>query len=352
MSRFQNQVVGLVGALLAYILFTYALYSVETGVEGTNIKTLADAYWYSVVTLTTVGYGDFYPVTPTGKILGLFFVLGSIGIIGFVISQLSAQIVIYVERRKLGLLGTNFENHIVLVGWDRFGRQVVEEIIPSGSKVAVVCNVKDEVELIRQTFPSEKVFVLFGDYDNAETFKKVNIKSAKNIFVNFPDDTEALIYILNLKKNYPSLNYVVSLNNPRLKETFLSAGVRYVVPKSEIASRLVASYTFEPDVAEMAEALMTSAISGEDYDLQEYRVTNSNPYLGKDYLDAFINLKVEHNVVLVAISKIENGKRVLIKNPGKETIVQKDDYLVIIANGSTKRKITRLFAIEEGRTMD
>ena len=352
MSRFQNRVAGLVGALLAYILFTYVLYSVETGVEGTNIKTLADAFWYSVVTLTTVGYGDLYPVTPTGKILGLFFVLGSIGIIGFVISQLSAQIVIYVERRKLGLLGTNFENHIVLIGWDRFGRQVVEEIIPSGSKVAVVCNVKDEVELIRQTFPSEKVFVLFGDYDNAETFKRANVKSAKNIFVNFPDDTEALIYILNLKKNYPSLNYVVSLNNPRLKETFLSAGVRYVVPKGEIASRLVASYTFEPDVAEMAEALMTSAISGEDYDLQEYRVTDSNPYLRKDYLDAFINLKVEHNVVLVAISKIENGKRVLIKNPGKETIVQKDDYLVIIANGSTKRKIARLFAIEEGRIMD
>ncbi len=339
-------------AIAAYIIITYLLFLAESGKENSNINNLPDAFWYTIVTLTTVGYGDFYPVSVFGRIVSLAFVLGSVGIIGYLISQLTNQYSAYLEKKRLGLLGTNFEHHIIVIGWDKFGKQVVDEVVGSGKQVAIIVNNKNEVDLIHEAYSDKEVFVLFTDYSNLEAFTKANIEACATVFINFPDDTEVLIYLLNLKKEYPDLNYVVSLSNPSLKETFAATGVRYVVSKTEIASRLVASYTFEPDVAMMAESMMTTALEGEDYDLLEFCVMPQNPYVNQDYLDAFIDLKVKHDCVLVGINKKQHGKRVLIKNPSKGINIEEGDYLVMICSGDAKQKIKKLFHTSEGRVLE
>ena len=340
-------------AFLAYLLVVGLVYYAEHDQEGSNIKTLPEAFWYSVVTLTTVGYGDFYPVTVTGKVVGLLFLLGSVGVVGYLISQLTGQVNLYLERKRLGLLGTAFSNHILVIGWDKFGKQVVDEVIHSGKPVAIITNNKNEVDLIHEAYNQQEVFVLFTDYSNLEAFEKANISQAAAVFINFSDDTEVLIYVLNLKKIYPDLNYVVSLSNPSLRETFMTAGVRYVVSQTEIASRLVASYTFEPDVAVMAESLMTTALAGEDYDLLEYLVTDQNPYIGRDYLDAFIDLKKQHDSVLVGINQCQaDGSRILRKNPSHGVTIQEHDYLILICDGEAKRKLKKVFGVDEGRVLE
>jgi len=337
-------------AVVVYLLITYLLYWVEHDQEGTNITRPAEAFWYTIVTLSTVGYGDYYPTTGVGQVIGLIFVLGSVGVLGYLISQLTNQISEYLEKKRLGLLGTKFTNHILVIGWDKFGKEVVEEVVHSGHRVAIVCNNKSEIDLIHEAFDDKHVFALFTDYSNIEALKKANIQEAATVFINFEDDTEVLIYLLNLKKTYPDLNYVVSLSNPSLKETFAATGVRYVVSKTEIASRLVASYTFEPDVAMMAESLMTSALEGEDYDLLEYRVTKENPYLNQDYLDTFIALKKDHDCVLVGINKKQSdGSRLLKKNPPAGVNIAEGDYLILMCNGDTKNKLQKLFGVSEGR---
>ena len=76
--------------IIVYVLLIVLLTAVEQGAEGSSIHSIPDAVWYSFTTLTTVGYGDMYPVTAAGKIIGFIFMLLSTGVlvalIGLVIS--------------------------------------------------------------------------------------------------------------------------------------------------------------------------------------------------------------------------------------------------------------------------
>ncbi len=71
--------------LLIYFLLLFLLVQVEKNAEGTTIRTMGEAMWYSLVTFTTVGYGDLAPVTPVGRIIATVFLLIGIGLLGFFI---------------------------------------------------------------------------------------------------------------------------------------------------------------------------------------------------------------------------------------------------------------------------
>ncbi len=335
--------------LIVYLVLIHFLVQTEITNPDANIKSYWDGLWYAVITLTTVGYGDYYPVTPQGKILGLIIVLSSLGLLGYLIGNVTNNIRTYMENKKSGHYGTNFTNHFVIFGWDRFGQHVTDQIVKADRQVAIVTNEKDNIELIQDLYPREQVFTFFTDFNNFEAFTKVNLDKSATVFINFPDDTETLVYVLNLKKHYMNLNFVVSLDKPDLKETYHAIGVTYAISKNEIASKLVASYIFEPDVAHITEDLMATTIDENDYDIQEYRVLDSNPYNKKPYIEAFIDMKTTHDCVLIGLSQ-KNGKETkLIKNPGKDVIINAGDYLIVMANGLTKRHIEKVFGVKEGK---
>lgn len=316
--------------------------------QESPIKNLWDALWFSIVTLTTVGYGDMYPHTLGGKLISSIFILGSFSIFGILIGQISNYMAEQLEERKLGFQGTTFKNHAVIIGWNTSGYEVLEQLIGVGKRAAIVTNRRDDIDLIRESYSNNLVFTLLADYNKMDVLDKVNISESSIVYVNFEDDTDKLVHVLNLKKKYKDLKYIVTLDNTNLKETFLSAGVTYTVSKNEITSKLLASYIFEPDVARYSEDILSFAEDEDDFDIKEFRVTTENKYKGKKYGDAFFQLKENADVILIGLAKIDDGIRNLMKNPPNETIVEEGDYLIMIMNGAASLKIEQIFRTEEG----
>lgn len=338
---------------VAYIIFMliidYILLVYEKDVEGSNIQSYGDTIWYMLVTLTSVGYGDIVPTTFVGRAIGYFFILSSLVILGVFISSLSSNIIKMIEEKKLGYRGTDFQGHIICIGWNDFSRMVVNEVLEAERKVAIITDKKNDIDLIYSQYGKGNVFVLYSDLHNFELISKTNPTQSSEVFLSFNDDTELLTYVINFKKHYPKPNIVVAIENHKLKETFHTAGVRYVVARNEIASKLVASYVFEPDVANLNIDLMSSAKTSEDFDNQQYIVTEKNPFLNKNYDDVFIKLKIKYNIVLLGIVKGGNSENTLLVNARSDTIIELNDYLIVMVGGKSKRRVEKLFGVKEGR---
>ena len=92
----------MIAIIAAYAAVLILLLAAESKAEGSSIHSLGDAVWYSLITLTTVGYGDISPVTPVGRVIGVLLALCSLGlitaIIGILINYISGQAR---PRRKL-----------------------------------------------------------------------------------------------------------------------------------------------------------------------------------------------------------------------------------------------------------
>ncbi len=84
-----------IAILAAYAAVLFLLLASESKAEGSSIRSIGDAVWYSIITLTTVGYGDISPVTPVGRVLGIVLALCSLGLItaliGVLISFINGQ---------------------------------------------------------------------------------------------------------------------------------------------------------------------------------------------------------------------------------------------------------------------
>ncbi|HOE05458.1 MAG TPA: ion channel [Bacteroidales bacterium] len=340
---------ALLAIIVGFIVILSLILSVESRANHGSIHSFFEVFWYGIVTLGGVGYGDFTPVTFTGRLLGMLLVICSIVMIAVFTSQLTNEIRRIMEDKKMGHYGTKMKGHFVIIGWDAFAANVAEWVADAGKELAIITNNPADVEIIYNKFGNKIVFVLFSDFDKPERFELVNIRESTSVFINFTEDSETLVHLINVKRKYPELNYVASLNKAELKDTFHAAGITFSVSNNEVASKLVASYIFEPDVANFTEDIMASAHANDDYDMVEYAIHYNNPYVDKDYFEAFLDLKEKYNCVLLGISREINGSFNIIKNPRKGEKLMTGDYVIMLADGSAKPEIEKLFGVKEGR---
>ncbi|SEI87183.1 voltage-gated potassium channel [Allopseudospirillum japonicum] len=339
-----------VAGLAIYLGLLSTLIHFEKQAESPSINTLSDAVWYSIVTMTTVGYGDMSPQTELGKIIGYIFIFASMGVLGFLIGRISSFINEIHENRRLGYNGTKFMNHVVIIGWDRFAQNVVDQLVASDIKVAVIMDQRAQLELISENYDREQVYFLLADHHNFELARKAHIEAASIVFVNLEDDTEKLVYLMNSQQfYYRDLKYGVVVNDDELIPAFEAAGADIVLSRDEFDAKLTASFIFEQEVGKYTEKMISGSKKEDDFEIQQYRVISQNRFRDKLYSEAFFDIKKQLDAVLIGLATTIEGERVVLSNPDDPNLrISEGDYLILIASGQVSKKLQRSFGVNEG----
>lgn len=327
-------------SLLAGVLFFYF----EQGNQGETLSLFDSIYW-AVVTMTTVGYGDFTPVTPEGRLI--FIILGTSGVVlwGFLASVVVSLVV---ESNLSGVFGLDkckFEDHFVLCGWTSIGEIALEELLLDDKKIAVITNDKDDVTTIKRKGNRKNLFSIYGDPSKAEILEQAGIDRASVVILCMDDDSKNLITALHIKDRNPSARLIVKTNRSELKETMEIAGVTFVTTPHELSGRLVASAAFEPDVANLIDDITTATNVG-GYDLREYVLSKKGTVKNLSR-----ELKEKTNTTLLAVAKQskEDDKWKLHPNPDQDMIVNPGDTIVLLGNENEFESVEKLLGRTHGR---
>ncbi len=237
------------------------------------------------------------------------------------------------------------ENHFVICGWSSVGKVALSELTHEEFKVAVITdNPAYEAEI--KSYSPENIKVVLGDPSSDQSLNQAEISKCWNVIICTGDDTKNLIAALNTKKYNPNARIIASIQRQELKKTLKVAGVTFVASPNELAGRLIASASFEPDVARFVEQVTTS-MGG--YDIQQYSILEGSPFLNQDVKFTKEKLKDLSEALLIAIAKYRDGNWDLVPNPEYNELIEENDIIIILGSDTENEKAERYLGISQGR---
>lgn len=232
---------------------------------------LFDAIWWIVVTIATVGYGDKYPITLTGRILGLAIIF--LGVVA--ISTLSGTIASIFVARKMredkGLQSVNARNHTLICGWNLNGERVLESLkhLPGSHQNAVVLvNEMDpeSFQSLRSGHSDIDLRFVRGDFCNEKVLRKAGVTEARSaILVSDTSgehtlanaDERTILATLAIKSLNSGINTSAEIVNSENESHLRRAGVDDILVNGEFNAFLLASATLAPAIPLAAKELLS-----------------------------------------------------------------------------------------------
>jgi len=237
-----------------YLAITLLIALLFIGVLG--YRTIAgynwvDALYMTVITIATVGYGEVTPLDDTAKLFTVFLILTSIAIIAFSLSVITEYIVkqsnpLLIKRRKVKKMISAFENHIIICGYGRNGKQVAQKLLAHKKKFIII---EAEKEIVDR-YNSEKLPMFWGDAIDDEVLKKAGIYKATTVICTLPEDADNLFIVLSARQMNKDLKIISRASKPSSYRKLKLAGADNVIMPDRIGGDHMASLVVVPDLIE------------------------------------------------------------------------------------------------------
>ncbi len=301
----------------------------EPGVNWQN------AFWWSIVTLTTVGYGDIAPTTFGGRIVGGVIMVLGIGILGMFTATIAS---VFVEKKLKANRGMNtfdFENHTIICEWNHRAADILNELRAdrrmANAPVVLIANIAEK------PLDDENLFFIRGNVDE-ENLQRANIGGAKTVVILGNDSLEAnardaqvVLAALTVESVNPDVYSVVELVSERNVPHCERANVNEIIVGSEFSSRLISRAALDHGISKVMAELLSSRVGS---DLNQISVPAG--LAGKPFIEVFTEMKRAHNAIILAI--YNRKQESIVTNPNGDYLVAPDDQLVVISDSRNVKR--------------
>src|ERR1700733_2131420 len=268
-------------ALAILLLITAAGTAGYVVIEGMS---LIDALYMSVMTISTVGFGEVKPLSPVGRLFTIGLIVTGVGTALYVFT-VGAELLI--EGRLRDYLGKaamerkihQLENHVIVCGYGRFGKVVAEEVARNSMPLVVVERAPAIAdELTRAGLP----FVIGSALDNA-VLEEVGIGKARAIVIATASDADNVYITLSAREKNPKISIHARGEGDGGLRRLKLAGADQVISAYQYGGYRVASTIVRPSVVDFIE--LFSSGRGEEVDLEEIRIPAGSRMVGKTVVE-------------------------------------------------------------------
>lgn len=263
-------------AILAYGTTGFLYFELSANPEVTWL----DGLWYTVVTMTTVGYGDFFPKTSGGRFLVGWPVMAfGIGLLGYALSLIAAAFITSQTKEIKGMAAFSLRDHIVIFNFPEVSKilRIVEELFldPSIGKHSSVVIVDDGLEELPAELAAIGVHYVRGNPVRDETLERACVDQARHAVILSKNnaaiaDSLNVTIALAIEGRCHKVNTVVEIVDPTSEELLKKAGCDKIVCTTRFGAHFLTQELLNPGVQQIVEDLL-SAKGGQQFYLIEVR---------------------------------------------------------------------------------
>lgn len=317
---------------LLLVLGVFALGTV--GYQVLEHWPLLDAFYMTIITLTTVGYGETHPLSVTGRIFTIVLIIVSFGTVGYAVSTLASFLIEgefnrILRGRTMDKRISKLKDHIILCGSGATGHCVAEELYKTGTPFVVVDSDRAALERIGHL---GDIIYLEGDATEDEVLLLAGIKRARGLVTVLSQDRDNVFVVLTARALNPALRIVSRVIEEASGRKLRAAGADETVSPNLIGGLRLASVMIRPSVV----TFLDKMLRGSDGTLRvaEVAVVRGSPVAGT----ALSELDASRRFGLLVLALVSPGKDYAF-NPPAETVLREDDTLIVMGTPEQLRSL-------------
>jgi len=270
---FQNPFTQIISTIfLVMLIGGWAISQFEIAPNGEDgLSQGLNPFWWAIVTMTTVGYGDFAPKTFEGRLLAIIIMFVGISLTALLTATVSSIFVAKRIREDKGLEILKITDHILICGWNDLVDNIIDSLQNMNENIklniVLINNQNDEViSTLRNSHRRVNFKFVKGDFTREAILDKANVKKAKTVIILPADylgnstghpDEKTIFATLTIKTSAPNCRVIAYIVDRENLTHIKRANADEIILSDDFSSFMVASSVVEPGVSRTVESLMS-----------------------------------------------------------------------------------------------
>ncbi len=304
--------------------------------------TLLDAIYMTIITASTVGFGELRQqgFSPMGRIFTMGLIVMSITVGAYCISLVIAYVVegrlgTALRRRRMEHKIERLRDHLIVCGAGKTGWEVMNEF--KNRKEPFVAIDGDEELISNIMAENPGMFCIAGEATHEATLQRAGVEHAQGIVFALSLDTDNIVGVLTARSLNPHVLIIARGENQESVGKLTRAGANHIILPTQLAGKRIASFVLNPSVVDFLDCMTRD--SGLQLLLEDVAILEGSPLKGKMLRDSRIREK--SNAIVVAIRRDME----YMVNPPVDTVLATGDVLLVLGR---QEQLVKLFAYTGG----
>lgn len=294
-----------------------------------------DSLYMTIITLTTVGYGEVHPLSKAGKFFTIILILSGVGAMLYALG-IGAKTLIEGElreilgRKKVSKIIEGIRNHYIICGYGRMGKIISKEMSSHGAHFVVIEKSAEVLAIV-----DKDILAIQGDSTQDAILKGAGIEKAQGLISVLSSDADNLYVVLSARGLNPKLRIAARASEEGVEQKLIRAGADNVISPYHIGALRIAHTMLKPAVVDFIE--FATKKGNIELQMEEIKVKEDSHIMGLSLDEC--EMRKELGIIIVAIKRASGEMEF---NPTSASIIKQGDTLIAMGDVNQLKKFEQL----------